>query len=161
MPPPGRVSETGEEYERRFPILEGQQRKEQKQRAAAVPVAGRVDVRPGSGGNLACDGLSAEEKIECPLHDRKAVLSISDLPRGARVTIRPAGATPEKMQQLFACHKSLAVVRPQAPTACTFFDARTDAEVAGRDGQITVDIERVGDVNSLRQQVRTALGPQK
>jgi hypothetical protein len=160
MPPPGRAQETWEDHEQRFPILEGQERKEAKKRAQ-VPVAARVDVVRPSDTTHACEGLTADEKIECPLHDPKAVVSISDLPRGARVTIRPAGATPEKVQQLFACHKSLAVVRPQAPTACTFFDARTDAEVAGRDGHITVDIERVGDVNSLRQQVRTALGPHK
>jgi hypothetical protein len=155
MPPPGRVSETADENERRFPIGEGQLRKERRQRAQ-VPVTGRVEVR-GADVNHACEGLSAEETIECPLHDPAAVMSISDVPKGARVTLRPGAAKPEKLQQLFACHKSLAVARPQAPTACAFFDAHSDAEVGVHGGRIEVDLERPTDVAGLRQQVRTAL----
>jgi hypothetical protein len=158
LPPPSPMHESElDDSNRRFPINEAQQRKEQQQRAR-VPAAARVEVR-GSDGNRACDGLTAEEKTECPLHDRKAVVSISDLPRGARVTLRPGTSTPQRLQQLFACHKSLAAARPQSPGACPFFDARSDAEVSVRGGRIDVDIERHQDVDALRQQVRTALGP--
>ena len=156
-PAPARASETVDENERRFPILEHQQRKEREQRAK-MKAAGRVEVKPGNP-TQACEGLSAEEKIECPLHDPKAVLSIADLPSGARISLRPGAANPEKLQQMFACHKGLAAARPQAPTACSFFDARSEAEVAVRDGHVDVDIERSGDVDRLRRSVRTALAP--
>src|SRR5205823_4927575 len=86
-PPPGRASETLDENERRFPILEAQQRKERKQRAQ-VPVSARVEVRSADTTH-ACEGLSADEKIECPVHDPKAVLSINDLPKGVRISLRP------------------------------------------------------------------------
>jgi hypothetical protein len=128
-PAPARASETVDENERRFPILEHQQRKEREERAK-MQAAGRVEVRP-SDPTQACEGLTPEEKVECPLRDPKAVLSITDLPKGVRVSLRPNTVAPEKLQQEFACHKSLAVARPQAPTACAFFDARAE----GRGGR--------------------------
>ena len=156
MPPQGRVSETNTDYDARFPILQGQLLKERAQRAKAAQATTRVEVK-GSDTVHACEGLTAEEKTECPLHDPAAVLSISDLPMGARVTLRPGKVPPERLQQMFACHKSLAVARPQTPTACTFFDSRTDAEVVVRDGRVEVDIERPADADGLREQVLTAL----
>jgi hypothetical protein len=157
MPPPGRVSETNDVYQERFPILEGQQRKEQAKRAKAAQAATRVEVVRSKDTVNACDGLTAEEKTECPLHDPGAVLSISDLPNGARVSLRAGNVPPERLQQMFACHKTLAAARPKAPTACTFFDARTEAEVVGRDNRIEIDLERKGDADLLREQVLTAL----
>jgi hypothetical protein len=56
-----------------------------------------------------------------PLHHRS--------PEGVRISLRPGAVNAEKLQQQFACHKSLAAAKPQAPTACAFFDARTEAEV--------------------------------
>jgi hypothetical protein len=158
MPPPGRVSETNDVYQERFPILEGQERKEAKQRAQ-VPVAARVEVKGNDTVVHACDALTAEEKTECPLHDRDAVVSITDVPKGARVTVKLGKVPPERLQQMFACHKSLAAARPQAPTACGFFDAHTDAEVVSRGNRIDVDFERSADPGVLREQVRTALKP--
>jgi len=155
MPPP-RASETNDAFQNRFRILEWQERKEQKQRAQAAQAKTRVEVR-GSDTVQACEGLTAEEKTECPLHDPGVVVSISDLPHGARVSLRPGKIPPERLQQMFACHKSLAVARPQAPTACSFFDARTDAEVVVRGGDVAIDFERSSDPDLLRQQVRTAL----
>jgi hypothetical protein len=157
-PPPARASETVDENERRFPIMEHQLRKE-RQKRAGMQVTGRVEVK--SDNPHACDGLQAEEKIECPLRDPHAVLSISDLPRGVRVSLRTGTVAPEKLQQLFACHASLAVARPKTSGACAFLDARTEAEVTARDGHVDVDLERASEADKLRQQVRAALGARK
>jgi hypothetical protein len=157
MPPPGRVSETNDVYEERFPILEGQQRKE-RQKRAQVPIAARVEVR-GTDVTRACDGLTAEEKTECPLHDPKAVVGIGDLPTGVRVSLRAGSVVPEHLEQLFACQRTLAVARPQAPTACPFLDAHTATDVVLRPGRVDVELERSRDIDKLRQQVRAALGP--
>jgi len=159
-PPPARASETVDENERRFPIMEHQQRKERQKRAGMQQqVTGRVEVR--SDAPHACEGLPAEEKIECPLRDPGAVVSISDLPRGVRISLRTGTVTPEKLQQLFACHASLVTARPKTSGACGFLDARTEAEVTARDGHVDVDLERPTEVNRLRQQVRAALGTRK
>jgi hypothetical protein len=157
-PAPARASETIDENERRFPILENQQRREREKRASLQQVSG-VEVRTDK--PQACDGLPAEEKIECPLRDAGAVVSVVDLPRGVRVSLRPGPRTPEKLQQLLACHQSLATARPQTPGPCGFIDARTEAEVNVREGRIDVDLERGSDVARLRQQVRAALSPRR
>lgn len=159
-PPPARASETADENERRFPINEYQLRRERSKRAGMQQVTGRVEVK-GSDSRSACEGLAAEEKIECPLSDPRAVMSISDQPRGVRVTLKPGTVTPEKLQQLFACHASLVTAQPKTASPCSFLDARTEAEVTAREGKVDVDLERGSDVGKLRQQVRAALAPKK
>jgi hypothetical protein len=157
-PPPARASETIDENERRFPINEHRLRQERARRAA-MQVSGRVEVKTDN--PHACDGLPPEEKTECPLRDPKAVLSIGDLPKGVRVSLRAGTVSPERLQQALACHLSLAGTRPQAPTPCPYLDPRTEAEVTVHDGRIDVDLEHPSEADRLRRQVRTALGAKK
>jgi hypothetical protein len=159
-PSPGHASET-EDLQRRFPILEAQQRKEHAQRAAqAAAASGHVDVQ-GNQINQACQNLTPEERLECPLHDPRAAASIADTAKGVRVSLRPGGVSPEKLEAMFNCQKSLAVARPQAPTACPFIDSQTDARVSARSDRIDVELQRAENTDLLRQQVRTALAPKR
>jgi hypothetical protein len=158
-PPPSRANETADENERRFPINEYQLRREREKRAA-LQVTGRVEVK-GSDNAHACEGLASEEKIECPLRDPRAIQSITDLPRGVRVTLKPGTVAPEKLQQMFACQLSLAAARPQTSGACGFLDARTEVEVNAQAGRLEVELERSAEVDRLRQQVRAALSAKK
>jgi hypothetical protein len=151
-PPPGRASEDAQENERRFPVNEAQRRRENAQRARR-PASGHVEVR-GAAGAQACNGLTPEERIECPLRDGRDVLSTAEIPRGVRVRLRPAAVAPDKLQRLFDCHRSLVMSRPQSPGSCGFMDARTSVVVAGAPGRLELEITRPEDPGGLRQQVR-------
>lgn len=158
-PPPPNSGASADESDQRFLSLQGQARKERKQRQAAAP-GGHVDVARSPATTHACEGLSAEEKLECPLDDPAAIASISDMPEGVRISLRAGSAAPERLRQQLDCHKSLAVARPQVPPACPFMDARTDEEVVERGRHdVAVELRRDGDVEGLRRQVRTALAP--
>jgi hypothetical protein len=160
-PPPGRASESAAENERRFPVNEGQKRKEDAQRARA-PASGHVEVHSAGGGpSQACNGLVPEERIECPLRDARDVLAMTDIPRGVRVRLRSTVYAPDKLQRLFDCHQSLARMRPQSPGPCGFLDARTTARVTGAPGRLELDVTRGEDVHALRQQVRAVLGSKR
>jgi hypothetical protein len=155
-PPPARASEDEGERERRFPILEAQQRKERLQRAKQQ-ASGHVEVQSTDVVH-ACDGLSAEERIECPLHDPSAVTAVTDVPRGVRVSLRAQDVvSPAKLKRMLDCHKGLAMARPQAPTACSFLDARSGVQVITSADRIDVEITRPADVERLRQQTRASL----
>jgi hypothetical protein len=160
-PPPDRASQTTDESERRFPILEGQARKEQAARARPAPPRGDVGVVQSSAPPPSaqdCQTLALEERMECPLNDPHAVLGITDVPRGVRVSLHPGAVKADKLQQELACQKSQVVARPSTTSACSFLDARTDAEVTRHKDRVDVDLERRQDVDTLRSQVRTALG---
>jgi hypothetical protein len=157
-PSPARASEGSEENEQRFPIGEYQFRREREQRAQQA-TTGRVEV-VGQNAAEACQGLSAEERIECPLNDPGDVLSIVDTPQGVRVTLKPGTGTPERWRQRLACQRNLTQTRPQTP-ACSFYDARTEHDVGVENGQVMVELRRREDAAGLREQVRTALQPRR
>jgi hypothetical protein len=160
QPRPGPGPETWQsesDRQDRFPILENQQRKEQAARAQGT-ATGRVELRASKLVH-ACDGVAPDERLQCPLHDPKDVVSVTDVPDGARVGLRTDAVEPERLQHLLDCQKSQVTARPQAPTACPFYDAHTNHAVIVTEGQVQVLLRRPDAPDQLRGQVRSALAP--
>jgi hypothetical protein len=157
QPPGPQTWQIQSDTEDRFPILRNQQRKEQAARAQGTPT-GRVELH-SSKLTHACEGIPPDEQLQCPLRDPKKIASVADVPDGARVGLRTGVIEPERLQNLLDCQKSLVTARPQAPSACPFYDARTDHAVIVTEGQVNVLLRRPDAPDQLRGQVRAALAP--
>jgi hypothetical protein len=158
--PPPQTYQIESDRQDRFPILLNQERKEQAARAKAqATTTQRVELH-ASKLMHACDGVPTDERLQCPLRDPKAVVSVTDVPDGARLTLRTDAIEPERLQHLLDCQKGLVMARPQAPTPCPFYDAHTDHSVVFTEGQVQVVLRRPDAPDQLRGQVRSALtGP--
>jgi hypothetical protein len=136
--------------EHRWPILEGQARKEAAQRARQE----HVEVYPANAHD-ACNAVSPEGQTECPVRREAGVAYVVDIAGGVRVGYRP-DVSSEDLQQMFVCQKSLAAARPDLPTTCSFIDASTKVNVLTRNGHAVIELKS-GNPDVLREQVRTAI----
>lgn len=154
-PNPGADSDEGGLEDQRTLALQGQQRQERAQRQGSPE--SRVEVVNPPPAPSACDNLTAEERLECPLDDPREVESIVDTPDGVRVSLRPGGASAARLRQRFDCLRSLSATRPGLVSACSFLDTRTAQEITATGNRVTVELRRPPPVDALRREVRTAL----
>jgi hypothetical protein len=151
-PGPGDQAPDSDEQQQRFPILQGEARKESAQRQAAQ-VPGRVELAGSAHLAEICDGVSAQDRVSCPLRPG-AVARVADIPNGVRIELRRRSTSPETLGRALACQRDLALASPRELPLCPFLDAHTAATVVTRQGQVTVELTRTADVDPLREQVR-------
>jgi hypothetical protein len=154
LPPPGPGDQAldSDEQQQRFPILQGEARKESAQRQPA-PVPGRIELVGSARPAEICDGVPAKDRVSCPLRPG-AVERVADIPNGVRVELRRGTTSPDTLGRALACQRSLALASSHEPPLCPFLDAHTAATVVTRQGQVTVELTRTADVDPLREQVR-------
>jgi hypothetical protein len=108
-----------------------------------------------------CSGLSAEERVSCPLEAYGVVERIDDVPGGVAITYEAGSVSAEKMRRTIGCQSALARVHTDRPPFCPFFDARTEKVVLERGRRVIVRLTMaLGESPGvLRARVRTALEP--
>jgi hypothetical protein len=154
LPPPGPGNQAldTDEQQQRFPILQGEARKETAQRQPAQ-LPRQAELAGGARPVEPCDGVPAQDRVSCPLHPG-AVERVADIPNGVRVELRRGTTSPATLGRALDCQRSLALASSREPPLCPFLDASTTATVVTRQGQVTVDLTRPANADPLREQVR-------
>lgn len=155
-PSPEPTRERDREWQRRFLIMEGEAREQERARAATPEM--RAEVVPGQRAEAACTGIAPAERGACVLESMGPVARLEEVAEGVRLTYRSPRMPAARLRHVLACQAAFARADPTAPPPCPFFDPTSTITVEEVAGAVVVDVVRPREVTveRLRAQLRAA-----